>query len=133
MKSGQPEPIDDLQLIIDTKRHMPHQAVDVISDATRWLKAALGGAGITYSYASCEEGEPYGYAVFTIMRRYRSELMILELKVAEINGLPHVFAKVRTTGTNPDTLFPYFGNLRSDEQRESLLHYIADFIVSSEG
>lgn len=132
MKSGQPEPIDDLQLIIDTKRHAPNINVDVISDATRWLKAALDGADVKYSYASCEEGEPYGYAVLTIMRHYHSQLMILELKVAEINTQPHVFAKVRTTGKNPDTLFPFFGNLRSDEQRDSLLHYIADFVISSQ-
>lgn len=131
MKSGTPDPIDALQIIIDTKRHMPSLAVEVISDSTRWLKAALDGAGVSYGYASCKEGEPYGYAAFTITRHYRSESVILELKVAEINGMPYVFAKVRTTGSCPDTLFPYFGNLRSDEQRDSLLHYIADFVVSS--
>jgi hypothetical protein len=132
LKSGNPDPIDDLKLIIDTKRHSPNQTVDVVSDATRWIKAALEGAGIAYTYACCDMEEPFGFAAFTILRSYRREHVVLDLKVAEIKGRPFVFAEIRTTGKLAGTLFPFFGNLRSDEDRDNLLHYIADFMLSSE-
>ncbi len=132
MKSGDPHAIDDLKLLIETKRNAPSQTLDIVSDAARWLKSALKGAGVAYSYASCEERDHYGYAAFTILRNYRGEPVCLDLKVAEIGNTPHAFAEVRSLGKYDGTLFPFFGDLRSDEDRHMLLHYVADFMLSTE-
>jgi len=131
MKSGEAVANEDLKVVIDTKRSSSPQAVDVVSQATRWLKGALSGAGVTYSYAACERAEHYAYAAFSILRTYRDQRVILDIKVAEINAMPYVFVEVHTTGKTPGTLFPYFGNLRSDDDRNVFLHYLADFILSS--
>jgi len=131
MRSGNPEASDDLRLIIETKRHSPARTVDVVSEAARWLKAALKGADVRFSYASCEENH-YGFAAFTILRNYRGQPVSLELKVAEIREMPYLFADVRTLGKYEGTLFPFFGDLRSDDSRDLLLHYIADFLMSTD-
>lgn len=130
MRSGNPEVSDDLQLIIETKRHAVARTVDVVSEAAHWLKAALKGADVNFSYASCEQ-DHYGFAAFTICRNYRGQPVSLELKVAEIRETPYLFADVRTLGKFEETLFPFFGDLRSDDNRELLLHYIADFLIST--
>jgi len=132
MKSGDPQSSEDLRLVIQTKQHAPSITLDVVSDAARWLKAALKGADVKFSYASCEEQNHYGYAAFTVFRSYRGEAVSLEMKIAEIRGTPFVFAEVRSLGKFGGTLFPFFGDLRSDDDRDLLLHYVADYIISTE-
>jgi hypothetical protein len=132
MKSGEPDPVDDLQLIIDTKRHAPMRTVEVVSKTARWMKAALKGAGIHFTYGSCEEENHYGYASFTIIRKYKGEPVSLELKIAEIGDAPFMFSEVRSLGKLEGTLFPFFGDLSSEEGRNRLLHYVADFVMSTE-
>mgnify|MGYP006268224271 CR=1 FL=1 len=132
MRSGDPDPVDDLKLIIETKRHQPAAAVDVVSDAAAWLKAALKGANLAFSYSSCQE-EHYGYAVITLLRSHRGQPVSLDLKVAEIQDRPYVFAEVRSLGRFGGTMFPFFSDMQSDDSRELLLHYISDFILSTEG
>lgn len=132
MKSGDPKPSDDLKLVIASKSSAPPTTLDVVSEAARWLKAALKGADVNFSYASCEDHNHYGYAAFTVLRSYKGEPVSLDLKVAEIRGTPFAFAEVRSRGKHGGTLFPFFGDLRNDDHRELLLHYIADFIMGSE-
>lgn len=132
MRSGDPDPIDDLKLIIETKQHSQPRTVEVVSEAARWFKAALKGAGVRYAYASCEEEDHYGYASFTVIRTYRGQPVSLDLKIAEVRDSPHFFAEVRTMGKFEGNLFPFFGDLRSDDSRELLLHYVADFVISTE-
>ena len=131
MRSGDPEASEDLKLIIDAKRHHPPNTIEVVSDAARWVKAALKGAGVHYSYSQCEE-DHYGYAVVTVVRSHRGEPVSLDLKIAEIQDRPYVFAEVRSLGRFGGTMFPFFGDLQSDESRTQLLHYVADFILSTE-
>lgn len=132
MRSGDPVPIDDLKLVMDAKRGVPTRTVEVVSEAAQWLKAALKGAGVPFSYASCEEEDHYGYAAFTLIRTYRGEPVSLDLKIAEVRDTPYYFAEVRSLGKFGGTLFPLFGDLRSDDQRDLLLHYVADFLLSAE-
>ena len=132
MQSGDPAPIDDLKLIIETKQNTPNRAFEVVCEATGWMKAALKGAGVAFSYWSCEEKDHYGFAGFTIVRRYRGEPVCLELKIAEIRDAPHFFAEVRSLGKLDGSLFPFLGEMRSTDSRELLLHYIADFVMSTE-
>lgn len=132
MKSGHPQPTQDLKLLIETKRNAPSQTVDIVSGAARWLKAALNGAQVTYNYASCEAQNHYGFAAITLLRSYKRQPVSLDLKIAEIRGEPYVFAEVRSLGKAEGTLFPFFGEVRSDDGRDLLLHYVADFIMSTE-
>lgn len=132
MRSGDPNASGDLLLIIQSKQHAPTRTVEVVSEAARWLKSALKGADVPFHYASCEEEDHYGYAVFTIVRRYDDRPVSLELKIAEVRDTPYMFAEVRSLGKSTGTLFPFFGDIRSDDDRDLLLHYIADFVMSTQ-
>jgi len=132
MKSGDPEPNDDLKHVIAAKQSVPSRTVDIVSEASRWLKAALKGANVSFSYSSCEEEDHYGFAAFTIIRAYKGMPTSLDLRIAEIRDQPHIFAEVRALGKLEGTMFPFFGNLQSDDDRDLLMHYIADFVMSTE-
>ncbi len=132
MKSGTPDPDDDLKLILKTKENSPSRTCEIVSEATRWLKAQLNGCEVPYQYAACEEQAHYGHAVFFITRKVDKARMSLELKVAEIEDVPHVFADVHVLGNLDGRLFPYFGEVGSQEGQSRVLHYIADFILSTE-
>lgn len=58
--------------------------------------------------------------------------MSLDMKIAEIRGMPYIFAEVRSLGKFDGTRFPFFGDLRSDDERDLLLHYVADYLISTE-
>ena len=133
MHSGEPQPTDDLKLLIEMKRHAPSRTVEVVSNAARWLKAALTGADVKFTYSSCEAEDHYGFAAFTLVRNYRGQPVSLDLKIAEVRDSPYYFAEVRSLGKYEGTLFPFVGDLRSEDSRELLLHYIADFVMSTEG
>ncbi|MDQ8204370.1 hypothetical protein [Pelagicoccus sp. SDUM812003] len=132
MKSGDPAPIDDLSLVIATKQSSPSRTLEIVSESARWLKAALKGAGVTFNYSSCKDDDHYGFAAVTIIRNYHGQPASLDLKIAEIRGCPYVFAEVRSLGKLDGTMFPFFGNLQSDDERDLLLHYIADFVISAD-
>jgi len=130
MKSGDPKPNDDLKVVIAEKQSGPSRTVEIVSEASGWLKAALKGADIPFNYACCEE-ERYGFAVFTVIRFYRGVPSTLDIKIAEIHDRPYVFADVRALGRFDGNLFPFFGDLQDDDHRALLLHFIADFILST--
>ena len=132
MKSGDPDPIDDLSLVIASKRGSASRTLEIVSDSARWLKAALKGAGITFNYSSCEKEDHYAFAALTVIRNYHGQPASLDLKIAEIRGCPYVFAEVRSLGKLEGTMFPFFGNLQSDDERDLLMHYIADFVMSAD-
>ena len=132
MKSGDPTPLADLQIILAEKRNMPSQTSEVVSEASKWLKAALKGAEIDFHYAACDDKEHYGYSVFVINREHSDGRYILEAKIAEIQGKAYLSAEVRIVGRDPSNLFPYFADFSADDGRQRALHYIADFLLSSE-
>lgn len=132
MKSGDPEPIDDLSLVMAAKQSSPSRTLEVVSKAAQWLKAALKGAGVPFSYSSCEEENHYGFAAITIIRKYRGQPASLEIKIAEIRDRPFIFAEVRSLGKLEGTMFPFFGDMDSDNDRDLLLHYLADFVISAD-
>lgn len=132
MKSGKPAPIEDLQLIINQKRSAHSITCDVVSEAANWLKSALLGAEIRFQYGACDFEDHYGYAVFIILRKSGQTRLLLEIKVAEIAEEPMLFAEVRSVGRSSGSLFPFFGEISSEEGQKRVLHYIADFILSTE-
>ncbi|MBC2606874.1 hypothetical protein [Pelagicoccus albus] len=132
MKSGDPEPKDDLLLVMAAKQSSPSRTLDVVSKSSNWLKSVLKGANVPFSYSSCEKEDHYGYAAVTIVRNYRGQPACLDIKIAEIRDRAYIFAEVRSLGKFEGTMFPFFGDLESDNERDLLLHYIADFVLSAD-
>lgn len=134
MKSGEPKPQDDLRLLMEQKRSQPSVTLDVVSAASAWLKAQLKGARATYNYAACQAEDYSGFSVLVVTRWRGQTGYFLELRVTELGGKPFVFAEVRTMGHAQGRLFPFFGEIHTEEGRARMLHYIADFLLStSEG
>lgn len=130
MNSGSPEPADDLSLIMNLKRNHTNRAVEVVSQASRWLKAQLAGAGTEFNYTPCEVGNPSTFATFSVMKEHKGVQLALYLKVAEIHERPFVFAEVLQTSRMHGSLFPFFADISSDEAKQNLLHYISDFLLT---
>lgn len=133
MQSGDPRPADNLKLLIEQKQNSPSVTCEVVSQASRWLKAELTGAGVAFQYAACDERDHYGFSVFTVTRTTGESQLVLEVKVAEIGGRPYAFAQVRSLGRSGSVLFPLFGEVSSGDGRELLLHYVSDFLLSTAG
>ena len=133
MKSGSPEPLSELNLILQEKRNAPSITCEVVSTASAWVKAELVGASISFHYATCDDRDHYGFSVFTLVREVKGVFAFsLRLKIAEIGGVAHAFADVHRAGREPSATFPFFGELGSHHGRMQLLHYISDFILSVE-
>lgn len=130
MNSGNPEPADDLSLILNLKRNHSNQTVEVVSQASRWLKAQFAGAGIACNYTPCEPGDPSTFATFSVMKEHKGLQLALYLKVAEIHERPFVFAEIIQTGRLHGSLFPFFADISSPESKQNLLHYISDFVLT---
>lgn len=131
MKSGTPKATFGLKNIIGLKAASPARAVDVVSEASAWLKSALGGAEVPYDYSPVEENDHFGFSAFTILRTYRGERVNLDIKVSEIKGTPYVAAEVHTLGRLSASLFPFYGEIATEPEQELLLHYIADFLLGT--
>lgn len=131
MRSGNPDPDNDLKVILESKKSQPSETVEVVSQATRWMKAQLKGANITYNYSACDTEDHYGHAVFSIVRNHKGNPVALDLKIAEIESRPYAFAEVLHMGRYRSRLFPYFGDISSEEEKTTLLHYVSDFILST--
>lgn len=129
MNSGNPEPADDLSLILSLKKSNTDQALDVVSDASRWLKAQLNGAKIDYHYTPCSAGDPSTFAMFSVTKDHQGAVVVLDMKVAEINSKPFIFAQVLQVGSRHGQLFPFFADISTDESKQNLLHYIGDFLL----
>ena len=131
MKSGNPHAADQLALIISQKQNTPSRTCEIVSEAAVWLKAELTGAGVKYLYGACEENEHYGYANFLLNRHYEGIPIMMEIKIAEIENKPFVFADVRSSGRHSGMGFPFFSSLAPESGQELFLHYLSDFILST--
>lgn len=130
MRSGSPEPANDLSLIMNMKRNQPGRTVEVVSEASRWLKSQFSGAGVAISYSPCEEGNPSTFATMSVIKELNGRKLVLSLKIAEIGDKPFVFAEIIPIGNSQGSLFPFFADLSTDEAKQSLLHYVSDFLLT---
>lgn len=130
MHSGNPDPADELSLILNIKRDQPQQALKVVSEASRWLKSQLTGANSQFDYTPCEPNNPSGFATFSVLKEFNGVRLVLDLKVAEVNGKPYVFAEILQIGSLQGRLFPFFADISSHASKQNLLHYIADFLMA---
>lgn len=133
MYSGNPEPATDLALILQKKRAQPTLNCEVVSDASRWLKSQLVGANIKFTYLSCDSKDFYGYAMFVLQYAHERRQSVLEIKIAEIDNQPHAFCEIKLHGHSAQNIFPLFCEIGSDEGKQHLLAYLADFVLSNEG
>lgn len=131
MKSGSPDPSFELKLIMEQKCAVTADSCEIVSNAAKWLKSELDGAAIVYQYGACDCDVHSGYAVFIIVRKNEDARIVLELKIAEIDGTAYIFADVRSLGRHNSSLFPYFGEIGSEEGRRHVLHFIADYLLGT--
>ena len=114
---------------MNLKQSNPGRAVEVVSEASRWLKAQFAGAGIQCHYTPCEADNPSSFATFSVSKEHKGVQLALYLKVAEIRERPFVFAEVLQTSRMHGSLFPFFADISLDDAKQNLLHYISDFLL----
>ncbi|GHC05547.1 hypothetical protein [Cerasicoccus arenae] len=123
--------MEKLAMLLQAKKANPELAHDVVSAASDWLKTQLQTAQVEFHFADCEK-DYCGFATFQINSIYRGSALTLYLKIAEVRATPYVFADIRVRNGVQHVMFPFFGELGSDEGKEILLNYIADFLLSVE-
>jgi len=131
MKSGNPDPASDLYMILETKRNSASDSCRIVSEASGWLKSELKGASIPFQYGACQD-ELWSFSSFHFLRDGDDEKLSFELKIAEIDRRPYAFIDVHPVGKSQERRFPFFGEINSDSGKRQVLHYIADFILSTE-
>lgn len=118
-------------MILETKRNSESDACRIVSEASSWLKAELIGANVKYQYGACQE-ELWTFSCFNFLRGGDEETLSFELKIAEIHRTPFAFIDVHPVGKPQERRFPFFGEIETEEGKTRVLHYIADFLLSTE-
>lgn len=122
--------METLKFLLQGKQADRELPSHVVADAVSWLHTQFKNADIPYHYS--EGGGGHGiYGYFQIKSMLKAQAITLHVKIAEINTQPYVFAEVRVRGQHETILFPYFGEMGSEEGRLTLLHFIADFMLST--
>lgn len=122
--------METLKFLLQSKSNDPSPTREVVSAAVSWMSAQLRNADVSYHYSDGGAGHgTYGY--FQIKSLLKDTAITLHLKIAEINGVPFASVEVRVRGQGQGILFPYFGEIGSEEGKLLLLHFIADFLMST--
>lgn len=122
--------METLKFLLQTKKADCSRSNDIVAEAASWMRTQLQNAEVPYHYS--EGGLGHGtYAYFQIKSMLRETAITLHLKIAEIHSTPYVFAEVRIRGQHESILFPFFGEISGEEGRLLILHYIADFLLST--
>ncbi|WP_354586684.1 hypothetical protein [Puniceicoccus vermicola] len=118
-------------MILETKRNSASDSCQIVSDASSWLKSELKGADVKFQYGACEN-DLWTFSSFTFLRDGDDEKLAFELKIAEISRVPYAFIDVHAFGKPQERRFPFFGEIESEDGKNKVLHYIADFLLSTE-
>ena len=118
-------------MLLAAKKANPDLAHDVVTEASNWLKEQLDAASIHFNFADCEK-EFCGFSTFQVQALYHGASVTLFIKIAEVKGQPHVFADIRVLDEVQRIMFPFFGEIGSEEGKALALNYIADFLLSVE-
>jgi hypothetical protein len=122
--------METLKFLLQSKKSETSRAQEVVNDSVSWMHQQFRAAGVAYHYSDGGAGlGKYGY--FQIKSLLKETAITLHLKIAEINGQPYVSAEVRVRGQHESILFPYFGEIGSEEGKLNILHFIADFVLST--
>jgi hypothetical protein len=119
-----PAHMETLKFLLQSKKADSTRSQEVVSEATAWMHQQLRNAEIAYHYADGGSGfGAYGY--------FQIKSLLKDIKIAEIHGAPYASAEVRVRGHHENILFPYFGEIGSEDGRLNILHFIADFVLST--
>ena len=122
--------METLKFLLQSKKADSSRSHEVVSDAAAWMHQQLRNAEIAYHFA--DGGAGFGeYGYFQIKSLLKQTAITLHIKIAEINGSPFASAEVRMRGHGETILFPYFGEIGSEEGKLNILHFIADFVLST--
>ena len=122
--------METLKFLLQSKKADSAGPHEVVDEATTWMHTQFRNAGIAYHYS--DGGAGYGhYGYFQIKSLLKETAITLHLKIAEINGTPYCAAEVRVRGQQEGILFPYFGEIGSEDGKLTVLHFIADFLLST--
>ena len=121
--------MDTLADILAFKRAAPHANADLVREAADWLRAELDSIGQKYLFTDMAV-DFFGYADFSIHCYWGGQRLTLELEIVEINDRPVAFAEIRPRLHGWRGQFPWYQEIASAEGRITLLHYVADFILS---
>ena len=121
--------METLKFLLQSKRGEHNIPKDVVETASAWVKGQFENAGIKFLYSQAGFGHGvYGY--FQIESKIKGQAITLHLKIAEINSRPFAFSDIRVRGAEERVFFPFFGDIGTEDGRISMLHYIADFVLS---
>lgn len=122
--------METLKFLLETKKADCSRSQEIVSESVSWMRTQFQNADVPFHYS--EGGVSHGtYGYFQIKSLLKETAITLHLKIAEIDSTPYVFAEVRIRGQHESILFPFFGEIGSEEGREVILHYIADFLMST--
>lgn len=120
--------METLKYLLQSKKADCTRPKEVVSNSVAWLHTQFQNAGVAADYA--EGGVNFGiYGHFQIKSLVNECALTLHIKITEINGLPYAAAEVHND--QQQILFRYFGEIASEEGKLTLLHYIADFELST--
>jgi len=122
--------METLKFLLQSKKADTETPLEVVREAVEWMKTQFQNSGTVYHYSDGGAGlGAYGY--FQIKSILKETAITLHIKIAEINGVAYSFAEVRVRGQHEMILFPFFGEVSSADGKLTMLHYIADFILST--
>ncbi len=122
--------METLKFLLKSKQADLESPREVVRDAIAWMHTQFHNADLAYQYSDGGSGlGAYGY--FQFQSLIKETAITLHIKVAEINCIPYAFAEVRVREHQDTILFPFFGEIGSAEGKLTILHYIADFILST--
>lgn len=122
--------METLKFLLQSKKGDCARPTEVVSAAVSWMSGQLRAAEVPYHYSDGGVGHGvYGY--FQLKSLLKETAITLHLKIAEINGLAFASVEVRVRGQHQGILFPYFGEIDSEEGKLLLLHFIADFLLTT--
>jgi len=122
--------METLKFLLKSKQADLESPREVVRESIAWMHTQFHNADLAYHYSDGGTGlGTYGY--FQIKSLLKEQAITLHIKIAEINCIPYAFAEVRVRGQHEMILFPFFGEIGSAEGKLTILHYIADFVLST--
>lgn len=112
--------METLKFLLQSKQADVENPHDVVVDAVEWMRSQFLHAGISFHFTDGGAGlGAYGY--FQLKSLFKDTAITLHLKIAEINRTPYAFAEVRIRGQHESILFPFFGEIGTDEGKLTML------------
>ena len=122
--------METLKFLLESKKADVATPARVVQEAVDWMHTQFANARVEHEYSMGGSGlGRFGH--FEIESSIHGTDITLHIKIAEINGHAYAFSEVRVRGRQDVILFPFFGEISSDEGRLTILHYVADFILST--